>query len=129
MISPAGYPQIEGPRIEDWRSKPNLDGNRQQADIPKDKSTVLVFGYYHVNENPSNLISTSAAPFQLTTMKTKYPLQFSEVIQVIESSVKNDSNNHSYDSEELSRGLQNLKRFNTSFIFSRDLVTFIGSQI
>merc|ERR1719370_348378 len=114
-----------------------MEGNRPQGDIPKDKSTVLLFennsdssdsdrefvnqnenltnidnksqdnwslilGYYHVNENPSNLISTSAAPFQLTTMKTKYPMQVSEVVQVIESAVQNDTKQRSYDTDELS---------------------------
>ena len=47
---------------------------------------------------------------------------------MIESSVQNDTKN-AYDTEELSRGLHNIKMFNTSFIFSKDLVIFIGSQV
>ena len=50
-------------------------------------------------------------------------------VKVIESAVQNDTKQRSYDNAELSRGLDNLKMFNTSFIFSKDLVTFIGSQV
>ena len=50
-------------------------------------------------------------------------------MKVIESAVQNDTKQRSYDNAELSRGLDNLKMFNTSFIFSKDLVTFIGSQV
>ena len=50
-------------------------------------------------------------------------------LKVIESSVQNDTKNQSYDIDELTRGLENLKIFNTSFIFSRDLVTFIGAAV
>ena len=48
---------------------------------------------------------------------------------MIESTVQNDTKNHPYDIDELARGLENLKIFNTSFIFSKDLVTFIGAAV
>ena len=45
MISPAGYPQIEGPSNQGWLSRPNKEGSKHQGgDFSKDKSTVLVFG-------------------------------------------------------------------------------------
>ena len=44
MISPAGYPQIEGPANQDWPSRPNMEGSKHQGEFSKDKSTVLVFG-------------------------------------------------------------------------------------
>ena len=46
MISPAGHPQIEGPRVQDWQSQPNIETNRHQGNFPKDKSTVLLFGEF-----------------------------------------------------------------------------------
>ena len=54
MISPAGYLQIEGNKNSDWPSKPNTneqssvknDGGQQ---IPKDKSSVLLFGKILIN--------------------------------------------------------------------------------
>ena len=44
MISPAGYPQIEGPANQDWPSRPNMEGSKHRGEFSKDKSTVLVFG-------------------------------------------------------------------------------------
>ena len=48
MISPAGYLQIEGPKNQEWISKPiNKDNNMindNKPQIPKDKSSVLLFG-------------------------------------------------------------------------------------
>ena len=44
MISPAGYPQIEGPSSQDWPSSPVMEGSKHMGESSKDKSTVLIFG-------------------------------------------------------------------------------------
>ena len=41
LISPAGYLQIEGPKTDQWVSQPEQKNDQQ---IPKDKSSVLLFG-------------------------------------------------------------------------------------
>merc|ERR1719410_1574225 len=131
LISPAGYLQIEGPKTDQWVSQPEQKNGQQ---IPKDKSSVLLFGYYQVSESPTNLISSAVAPFQLSTIKTKFPMQVSEVVQVIEGPESpgqgdTDQRKHLYDAVELRRGLQNIRELNTSFIFSRDIVVFLVQQV
>merc|ERR1719410_2704832 len=131
LISPAGYLQIEGPKTDQWVSQPEQKNGQQ---IPKDKSSVLLFGYYQVSESPTNLISSAVAPFHLSTIKTKFPMQVSEVVQVIEGPESpgqgdTDQRKHLYDAVELRRGLQNIRELNTSFIFSRDIVVFLVQQV
>ena len=80
------------------------------------------------------MISSAVTPFQLSTLKTKFPMQVSEVVQVIEGPDTDNHTNlekekHLYDVEELRRGLQSIKQLNTSFIFSRELIVFLGSQV
>ena len=80
------------------------------------------------------MISSAVAPFQLSTLKTKFPMQVSEVVQVIEGPDTDNHTNtekekHMYDIDELRRGLKSIKELNTSFIFSRELIVFLGSQV
>ena len=87
-----------------------------------------------MSESPTNLISSAVAPFQLSTIKTKFPMQVSEVVQVIEGPESpgqgdTDQRKHLYDTAELRRGLQNIRELNTSFIFSRDIVVFLVQQV
>ena len=94
----------------------------------------IIPGYYQVSESPTNMISSAVSPFQLSTLKTKFPMQVSEVVQVIEGpDSDNDTSSgkrkHLYDIDELKRGLQNIKQLNASFIFSKELIVFLGSQV
>jgi len=133
MISPAGYLQIEGPKNQEWISKPiNKDNNMindNKPQIPKDKSSVLLFGYYQVTDGHTNVISSAVAPFQISTKPTKIPMPFSEVVQVIEAPEKKNITKPPYDIEELKRGFNNIKTMNTSFIFSKEIVVFVVGQV
>ena len=87
-----------------------------------------------MSESPNNMISSAVAPFQLSTIKTKFPMQVSEVVQVIEGPdtdnvTNSEKEKHLYDIDELRRGLQSIKDLNTSFIFSREMIVFLGSQV
>jgi len=152
MISPAknGHLLIEGPRNVDVPPEIDIDvktgkgGSKQkpgtpfsQQQIPKDKSSVLLFGYYQVPEYPTVALSSNIAPFQLTTSQTMFPFHVHEV-KVIESPSSMEKNetadqesktNQSYDHKELMQGLKNIKQLNTTFIFSTEIVSFIHRQI
>ena len=71
------------------------------------------------------------APFQLSTVKTRFPIQVNEVVQVIEDGGKNSSAKraHLYDVEKLEEGLQSLREMNMSFILSREMISFISGQV
>jgi len=152
MISPAqnGHLLIEGPRNVDVPSEMDIEvttgkvgGNPKsgnpfsQQQIPKDKSSVLLFGYYQVPEYPTVALSSNVAPFQLTTSQTMFPFQVHEV-KVIEGPDTSDRNetsdqtapvNLSYNHKELMKGITNIKQFNTTFIFSTEIVSFLNNQI
>eukprot|EP00090_Calanus_glacialis_P028589 TRINITY_DN458_c0_g1_i1.p1 TRINITY_DN458_c0_g1~~TRINITY_DN458_c0_g1_i1.p1 ORF type:complete len:1157 (-),score=196.13 TRINITY_DN458_c0_g1_i1:177-3647(-) len=152
MISPAqnGHLLIEGPRNVDVPSEIDIEvttgkvgtnskyGNPfNQHQIPKDKSSVLLFGYYQVPEYPTIALSSNMAPFQLTTSQTMFPFQVHEVkvIEGPEISDRNDTNdptaqlNLPYNHKELMKGIKNIKQLNTTFIFSTEIVSFINYQI
>eukprot|EP00092_Neocalanus_flemingeri_P031372 GFUD01034075.1.p1 GENE.GFUD01034075.1~~GFUD01034075.1.p1 ORF type:complete len:1174 (-),score=191.56 GFUD01034075.1:154-3675(-) len=152
MISPAknGHLLIEGPRNVDVPSEIDIEvttgkvgsnskaGNRfNQEHIPKDKSSVLLFGYYQIPEYPTVALSSNMAPFQLTTSQTMFPFQVHEVkvIEGPETSERNDTSqdvtksNLSYDHLELMKGMTSIKELNTTFIFSIEIVSFINNQI
>jgi len=196
MISPAqnGHLLIEGPRNVDVPSEMDIEvttgkvgGNPKsgnpfsQQQIPKDKSSVLLFdnitdpkpgrlsrwttrtretfnnivpprqgrnskarnnwsvilGYYQIPEYPTVALSSNVAPFQLTTSQTMFPFQVHEV-KVIEGPDTSDRNetsdqtapvNLSYNHKELMKGITNIKQFNTTFIFSTEIVSFLNNQI
>lgn len=135
MISPAGFPQLEGPKEVNWESKPQQNDNKNGGKEQTSSSAVLLFGYYQVSDSPNNMISSAITPFQLSTIKTKFPMQVNEVVQVIEmpeedkvSDTKTE-NNLSYDDTELKRGFKEIKELNTSFIFSKEMAIFIGKQV
>jgi len=197
MISPAqnGHLLIEGPRNVDVPPEIDIevtDGKAgsssksghplyNQQQIPKDKSSVLLFenitepvpghlstwttrtrkslskimpprqgrtskarnnwsvilGYYQVPEYPTVALSSSVAPFQLTTSQTMFPFQVNEVkvIEGPDTSERNDTGddsmqvNDSYNHQELMKGISNIKQFNTTFIFSTEIVAFLNNQI
>jgi len=152
MISPAknGHLLLEGPRNVDVPTEIDIDvttgklgsnskpGNPfNQEQIPKDKSSVLLFGYYQVPEYPTVALSSNMAPFQLTTSQTMFPFQVQEV-KVIEGPQTSDRNessdqtkelNLSYNHLELMKGITNIKQLNTTFIFSTEMVSFMNNQI
>jgi serine/threonine-protein kinase/endoribonuclease IRE1 len=153
MISPAqnGHLLIEGPRnvdvppeidIEVTTGKTGSNAKSghplfNQQQIPKDKSSVLLFGYYQVPEYPTVALSSNVAPFQLTTSQTMFPFQVNEVkvIEGPDTSDRNDTDNEtvqmneSYNHKELMKGIKNIKQLNTTFIFSTEIVSFLNNQI
>jgi len=106
-------------------------GTEKDSDATyKDKSTVLIFGYYQVPGYSPAAQSPALAPFQITTSQTMFPFEVNEV-KVIEVAEEDRRENQSRFDEALalSSGLNKIKQFNTTFIFSRELLTFFRKNI
>jgi len=145
MISPAdreGQLLLEGPRnvklpdkldigVKGKAGSINKQGSNglpfSKEPFPKDKSSILLFGYYQVPEYSSSGNLPAIAPFQLSTSQTMFPFQVNEV-QMIEGPQEPVVVNNRIE-DRLSQGLVQLRLINTTFIFSAEFIGFLHHAV
>lgn len=152
MISPTGRegqlliegPENIGPSIDiglkgKGRATSHSETGHNRDSKQKDKSSLLLFGYYQVPGYSPVAQSPALAPFQLTTSQTLFPFQVNEV-QVIEGpefdptlsekeKTEHIGESSQVDNKALTEGLISIKQLNTTFIFSNEMINFFQHQV
>jgi len=140
MISPSrerGQLLLEGNTLlpEDIGMQPGKQAHPfKQEPIPKDKSSVLLFGYYQVPDY-SGISIHAPNQIQLTTSQAMFPFEVDHIQMIEGPEVRNTSETEEsrpqlpYDEEELSRGLESIVQLNSSFLLSSELPVFLMNQL